>query len=289
MVGQQSAIGNESGLVGVDGHLGGNSSAILQSKIIFAFQQISTSVSYFPPIIGTNTFIRMEFPFKTKICGVTTVDDAIMVASSGADAIGLNFFSAGKRFIEPAVAKIVVDAVRETHPEVVIVGVFVNESVEAILEIVETVRLMTVQLHGDEDSDLVPALKELGDAAGLNFDIIRAIRTSPRSPTVALDLPSVNAEAQKWATAGVDALLIDAATPNEFGGTGKQVDWQGFSKIEADVPVLLAGGLTPDNVAEAISIACPDGVDVASGVEQSPGKKDRDKTFAFVSASGGLG
>ena len=279
MVSQQSAIGNESGLVGVDGHLGGNSSAILQSKIIFAFQQISTSVSYFPPIIGTNTFIRMEFPFKTKICGVTTVDDAIMVASSGADAIGLNFFSAGKRFIKPAVAKIVVDAVRETHPEVVIVGVFVNESVEAILEIVETVRLMTVQLHGDEDSDLVPALKELGDAAGLNFDIIRAIRTSPRSPTVALDLPSVNAEAQKWATAGVDALLID----------GKQVDWQGFSKIEADVPVLLAGGLTPDNVAEAISIACPDGVDVASGVEQSPGKKDRDKTFAFVSASGGLG
>jgi len=192
----------------------------------------------------------MEFPFKTKICGVTNVDDAIMAASSNAEAIGLNFFSAGKRFIRPALAKIVVDAVRETHPEVIIVGVFVNESAEAILDIVKAVRLMTVQLHGDEQPHLVPALKKLADAEGLNFDIIRAIRTSPRSETAALDLSSVNAEAQKWVTAGVDALLIDAATPEEYGGTGKQVDWQGFSKIETSVPVLLAGGLTPDNVAE---------------------------------------
>lgn len=230
----------------------------------------------------------MEFPFKTKICGVTNVDDAIMAASSNAEAIGLNFFSAGKRFIRPALAKIVVDAVRETHPEVIIVGVFVNESAEAILDIVKTVRLMTVQLHGDEQPHLVLALKKLADAEGLNFDIIRAIRTSPRSETAALDLSSVNAEAQKWVTAGVDALLIDAATPEEYGGTGKQVDWQGFSKIETSVPVLLAGGLTPDNVAEAISVARPHGVDVASGVEASPGEKDRDKTFAFVEATGEL-
>lgn len=228
----------------------------------------------------------MEFPFKTKICGVTNVDDAIMVASSGADAIGLNFFSAGKRFIKPAMAKIVADAVHETHPEVVIVGVFVNEPAEAILEIVKMVRLMTVQIHGDETPDLVPALKKLAGVAGLNFDIVRAIRTSPRSEAAALDLSSVAAEAQKWVTAGVDALLIDAATPDEYGGTGKQVDWEGFSNIETSVPVLLAGGLTPDNVAEAISVARPAGVDVASGVESAPGKKDRDKTFAFVEAAG---
>lgn len=230
----------------------------------------------------------MEFPFKTKICGVTTVDDAIMVASSGADAIGLNFFSAGKRFIKPAIAKIIVDAVRETHPEVVIVGVFVNEPAETILEIVKTVRLMTVQLHGDEEPDLVPALKKLAYASGLNFDIVRAIRTSPRSETAALDLVSVTAEAERWVAAGVDALLIDAATPDEYGGTGKQVDWEGFSKIEISVPVLLAGGLTPDNVAEAISVAQPTGVDVASGVESTPGNKDRDKTFAFVEAAEGV-
>ena len=230
----------------------------------------------------------MEFPFKTKICGVTNVDDAVMVASSDADAIGLNFYSAGKRFIEPAIAKIVVDAVRETHPEVVIVGVFVNESAEAILDVVKTVRLMTVQLHGDEEPELVPALKKLGDAEGLNFDIIRAIRTSPRSENEALDLSSVTAEAQKWVDAGVDALLIDAATPEQYGGTGKQVDWQGFSKIEISVPVLLAGGLTPDNVAEAIAVARPHGVDVASGVEHAPGKKNRDKTFAFIDAAGGV-
>ena len=230
----------------------------------------------------------MEFPFKTKICGVTTVDDAVMVASSGAAAIGLNFFSAGKRFIKPAIAEIIVDAVGETHPEVVIVGVFVNESAEAILDIVKTVRLMTVQLHGDEEPDLVPALKKLASAEGLSFDIIRAIRTSPRSVTEALDLSSVTAEAQRWVNAGVDALLIDAATPDEYGGTGKQVDWKGFSKIETSAPVLLAGGLTPDNVAEAISIARPFGVDVASGVEHAPGKKDRDKTFAFIEAVGDI-
>ena len=230
----------------------------------------------------------MEFPFKTKICGVTTVDDAVMVASSGAAAIGLNFFSAGKRFIKPAIAEIIVDAVRETHPEVVIVGVFVNESAEAILDIVKTVRLMTVQLHGDEEPDLVPALRKLASAEDLSFDIIRAIRTSPRSETEALDLSSVTAEAQRWVNAGVDALLIDAATPDEYGGTGKQVDWKGFSKIETSAPVLLAGGLTPDNVAEAISIARPFGVDVASGVEHAPGKKDRDKTFAFIETVGDI-
>ena len=230
----------------------------------------------------------MNFPFKTKICGVTTVDDAIMVASSGADAIGLNFFAKGKRYIEPAIAKIVVDAVHETHSEMVIVGVFVNESADTILDIVKTGRLMTVQLHGDEKPEMVPKLRELGDAAGLSFDIVRAIRTSPRSETEALDLPAVTAEAQKWMGVGVDALLIDAATPDEYGGTGKQVDWQGFSKIEVNVPVFLAGGLTPENVAKAIAVAHPAGVDVASGVETSPGKKNRDKTFAFVEAAGKL-
>ena len=230
----------------------------------------------------------MKFPFKTKICGVTTVDDAIMVASSGAEAIGLNFYSAGKRFIEPALARIVADAVHETHAEMVIVGVFVNDSAEAILEIVKTVRLTTVQLHGDETPDLVSTLKKMGDAAGLNFDIVRAIRTSPRDDSSALDLPSVTTEAQTWVEGGVDALLIDAATPDQYGGTGKQVDWQGFSKIEISVPVLLAGGLTPENVSEAISVAKPAGVDVASGVEHSPGQKDRDKTFAFVEAAGEL-
>jgi phosphoribosylanthranilate isomerase len=227
----------------------------------------------------------MEFPFKTKICGVTTADDAIMVASSGADAIGLNFFAAGKRYIDPARAKIVVDTVIETHSEFVVVGVFVNESAEAILETVKTVGLMTVQLHGDEEPELVPALKKLGKAAGLDFDVIRAIRTAPHSETAALDLAGVTAEAQKWMKAGVDALLIDAATPDEYGGTGKQVDWKGFSEIDVCVPVLLAGGLNPDNVAKAISIACPYGVDVASGVESSPGKKSSDKTFAFVKAA----
>ena len=136
--------------------------------------------------------------------------------------------------------------------------------------------------------DRVPALKNLGNAEGLSFDIIRAIRTSPRSETEALDLSSVTAEAQKWVDAGVDALLIDAAIPEQYGGTGKQVDWQGFSKIEISVPVLLAGGLTPENVAEAISVASPSGVDVASGVEHAPGKKDRDKTFAFIDAAGGV-
>ena len=230
----------------------------------------------------------MEFPFKTKICGVTTVDDAIMVGSSGADAIGLNFFSKGKRFITPANARVVADAVRATHPEIIIVGVFVNESVEAILDIVKTVPLVSVQLHGDEETELVAMLKTMADAEDLKFDIIRALRTSPRSQTAALDLPAVTAETQKWIDAGVDALLIDAATVNEYGGTGKQVDWKGFSEIEASVPILLAGGLTPENVSEAISVASPFGVDVASGVEHSPGVKSRTKTLAFVEAAKGI-
>ncbi len=229
--------------------------------------------------------ITMKFPFHTKICGVTTVDDAIMVAGSGAEAIGLNFYRAGKRFIEPEIAKTIVAAMAATHVDMVSVGVFVNETSADILNIVQTVGLMTVQLHGDESPKIVLELNQRGKSAGLEFDIIRAIRTLPHSAATAMDRDSVNHEVQTWVEAGVAAVLVDAATPGQFGGTGKQVDWHGVAKIQSPVPVLLAGGLTPENVANAVATARPFGVDVASGVEDSPGKKNREKTLAFVAAA----
>jgi phosphoribosylanthranilate isomerase len=194
-----------------------------------------------------------DVTFKIKICGVTNVGDALAAVDAGADAIGLNFYHGSKRCVDVDVARRVVDAIGN---RAACVGVFVNASAGEIQAICHQARLHVVQLHGNESPELIKTL-------GTGYDIIRA----------------------GFAPA---AILVDAAAAGQFGGTGHTVDWRQLENCQTwlkNVPLILAGGLTPANVAEAIRIVRPQAVDVASGVESAPGKKDTAKMRDFVAAA----
>jgi len=206
---------------------------------------------------------------QVKICGITRVDDAIVAAEAGADAIGLNFYKRSERFVEPEIAASIADAVRD---RAAIVGVFVNLATEEIFDIVKQVGLTHVQLHGDEQPAI---LAELKSKLPESFNI-RAVRVSED------DFESAQSEIDQWQTAGVDALLLDAASIGAFGGTGKQLNWAALNQLSISVPWLLAGGLGPNNVAVAIETCKPNGVDVASGVESNARMKDADSIRQFV-------
>ena len=225
----------------------------------------------------------MKHPFKIKICGVTSIEDALIVADSDADAIGLNFYPGSKRLVGLENASDIARRVQEVRADLVLVGVFVNASVEQMLNFGETLGLNAIQLHGDEAPEIVTQLIEEAEKSGLSFDYIRAIRTSPGDSGTPMDRKQIDEEIQQWVDVGVDAILIDAAVPGDFGGTGKQVDWAGFAQLTSSVPKFLAGGLTPDNVDAAIETALPAGVDVASGVEERPRLKDESKMRRFAS------
>ena len=148
------------------------------------------------------------------------------------------------------------------------VGVFVNESADNINAITNQCKLDFVQLHGDE----APELAERVDAK-----VIRAIRVA--------NFETASNEITVWQHAGAIAVLLDAASGRQFGGTGKQLDWQKVTQLTSEIPIVLAGGLNCDNVAQAISVARPAAVDVASGVEKFPGAKDHDQMAAFIASA----
>ena len=212
--------------------------------------------------------------FRIKICGVTNVKDALAAVDSGADAIGLNFYRGSKRCIENDEARRIVAAVGDGTA---VIGVFVNAAVDEIHRISGSTPLRSVQLHGDESPQLLAAIES-------NLQIIRARRLD------ASGTHAIRADIMACQSAGrlPNAVLIDAAKAGQFGGTGHTVDWQLLVNHDAwmcEVPLILAGGLTPANVAEAIGIVRPQAVDVASGVESSPGKKDFAKVRDFVAAA----
>jgi phosphoribosylanthranilate isomerase len=197
-------------------------------------------------------------PVRAKICGVTRVEDALLAARLGADAIGLNLWPRSKRCVSLDVAR---EIARALPPLVVPVGVFVNPSRAEILAAVEGARLGAVQLHGDE----APR-----DARDLPVPVWKALRLAAPLPLAWLD---------EWE--GVQGFVLDAPDPG-YGGSGRTCDWGVAREAAARVPCLLAGGLTPENVADAIRAVRPWGVDVASGVEASPGVKDPGKLAAFL-------
>jgi phosphoribosylanthranilate isomerase len=192
-----------------------------------------------------------------KICGITSVDDAKMCIASGATAIGFNFFRQSKRYIDPAEAKIIADQVRN---EIQIVGLFVNEDVNRVKEIAAHVKLTYCQFHGDEAADEV---NMFGNA-------IKAFRVDDSIRNVHFD---------DYKTS---MFLFDAFDEKEYGGTGKSFNWLIAREANEFGKIIVAGGLDSENVAEAISIAQPWGVDVSSGVEREPGKKDLQKVQSFV-------
>ena len=206
---------------------------------------------------------------QVKICGITTVANAETAGVAKADAIGFNFYAKSKRYVEPETAAKIAQSV---GGEVAFVGVFVNALVDEIISISKTVSLTHVQLHGDEQPEIVARIRE----ALPDVKIVRAVRIMDN------DIDAAQSEINRWQTAGIDLILLDAGSLEAYGGTGEQLDWAKLEKLSFDVPWLLAGGLGPENVAEAIRIAKPMGVDVASGVESAPGLKDAERVNEFT-------
>ena len=196
--------------------------------------------------------------FRIKICGITSKEDAAMAASFGADAIGINFYKGSRRYVPMSEAAPMVAAVRG---KAIPVGVFVNELPEVIEEVCRRLRIEVVQLSGHEP----PAV-----AQRLSFQRIKAVHVRDGSELAA------------YGSYPCEAFLLDAAVKGEFGGTGKALDWGKIGGIRPGKPWILAGGLTAGNVAAAIRASRPDAVDVASGVEIIPGKKDPMKVKVFI-------
>jgi phosphoribosylanthranilate isomerase len=191
-----------------------------------------------------------------KICGLTNEGDAAHAAAAGATALGVVFAPSSPRCVSPDRARDIVEAVPAGVP---VVGVFVNAPLEEIVAVVAHTGIRIVQLHGDEPERYAVALK---------MPLLRAA--------------GVDAALDAWPTA---TLLLDAVSDVERGGTGRLVDWERAAAVARQRRTVLAGGLTPDNVAEAIATVRPFGVDVSSGVEASPGRKDRDKVSRFLEAA----
>ena len=192
-----------------------------------------------------------------KICGITRPEDALWASGLGADALGFNFWRGSRRYLPPRSAAAIIAAL---PPSVLPVGVLVDPSEEELLEAVRVSGVRAVQLHGDEP----PAL-----CAKAPVPVVKAIRIEDRHSLSALRAYAVS------------AFLLDSASPG-YGGSGTSFDWSVAAEIGATVPVWLAGGLTPENVAEAIRRVRPRGVDVASGVESAPGQKDKRLVEAFI-------
>ncbi|NNE08556.1 MAG: phosphoribosylanthranilate isomerase [Gemmatimonadetes bacterium] len=193
-----------------------------------------------------------------KICGLTNEGDVAAAARLRVDLAGF-LFAPSPRRLDPARAAELIAALPEGGPEPV--GVFVNESPERVAEIVAQCGLAWIQLHGEEPP---------GFAHGIPARVIRAARVGPGR-----DWNDIVADP-------ADLVLLDSYVPGEAGGTGKTFAWDAIDPRMADRGFLLAGGLGPDNVAEAIRIARPAGVDVSSGVERAPGRKDHTKMEQFV-------
>lgn len=209
-------------------------------------------------------------PFvRIKICGVTSPADARIVADSGADAVGLNFYPKSPRFLPPHQAATVVRALPAfTAP----VGVFVGAPLRQACAIAYQLGLRCVQMYDDRppEGDPFPFAHlpsfRVRDAAGLDHvrRFVEAATRAGRPPA---------------------AVLIDSLVEGQMGGTGHRAPWDLLAGFDPGVPVVLAGGLTPDNVADAITLVRPWGVDVASGVESAPGLKDPDRVVRFVRAA----
>ncbi|MBI3732976.1 MAG: phosphoribosylanthranilate isomerase [Chloroflexi bacterium] len=210
-----------------------------------------------------------------KICGLTNLDDACLSLEAGADLLGFNFYRPSPRFIAPEVAAAIITTLRQALPHLPFrgVGVFVNEPLDSVRRIQEHCALDLIQLHGDES---VAHSRALGTAT------YKALRSSSHSE---LELQIADWFAATIGESREPIFLLDAAHPLLYGGTGQQADWSLAQTVAVRYPILLAGGLTPANVADAIAAVRPWGVDVASGVERRPGQKDPEKVKQFIQAA----
>ena len=207
-----------------------------------------------------------------KICGITNLEDALVAVEAGADAIGFVFYEKSPRSMTPDAA---LEISRHLSSRIERVGVFVNQNEDVLCDVGDDAALTAIQLHGDNEdpgvADLVVSRRPLKVLVGLS-----------------MHRPNLNGWASTWNSENVFAFLADSGSPAKPGGTGKTFDWQAsmgvLNSLKDLSRLVLAGGLNPANVGEAIQLTKPWGVDVSSGVEASPGKKDPEKVRAFIRA-----
>jgi phosphoribosylanthranilate isomerase len=216
--------------------------------------------------------------FHIKICGVRRVSDVRSAGESGADAIGLNFFEPSVRYVDPTLPSTKELSHSAANAGLLRVGVFVNESPQRIANIVGTVGLCAIQFHGDEQPDVAREVH-----AATKLPVIRAIKL----PSGEISVSTISEQAAGWIQAGCH-LLLDADAGAAQGGSGKTLHWpsvRAWSDANRQVPWTLAGGLTPENVAEAIRTSGATSVDTASGVEEPRGVKSERLIKRFAEES----
>ena len=204
--------------------------------------------------------MNRKFMIKVKVCGTTNFEAALWAVQQGADALGFIFYKKSPRDIAMKEAKEIISAL---PPFVETVGVFVNESADRVNRIAETCKLGVVQLHGDESPSFCKRIKR---------KVVKAIRVQDE------------AWVKNLSAYPVSGFLLDTYEEGKQGGTGKTFDLNLAHRAKKFGPVILAGGMKPSNVGAAVSRVRPYGVDVCSGVEQSPGKKDPEKVRMFIKA-----
>jgi len=207
-----------------------------------------------------------------KICGITNLEDALVAVEAGADALGFVFYEKSPRNIDPETARKIVD---KLPPNIEKVGLFVNEKEQFICKIADEIHLSAVQMHGNDEDPHVA-------------DLVVAQRPLKILAAISMKDPEPEGRAMMWEQENVYAFLVDSGSPTQLGGTGNAFDWKASARslntIRGLGRLVLAGGLTSLNVANAQAITKAWGVDVSSGVESRPGKKDHDKVRAFIRA-----
>lgn len=212
---------------------------------------------------------------RVKICGITNLDDALAAIEAGADLLGFVFYPQSPRYIEPDAAARITEALIDCYTPlpVQLVGVFVDEPVARVREIMAQCHLDLAQLHGSEPPVEVRMLQPFA------YKAIRPRQRGDAEAAVATYAPVMQISDDR------PAFIVDAYHPWRVGGTGQTTDWIAAKVLAWRYPILLAGGLTPENVVAAIEIVEPWGVDVSSGVEVTPGRKDHRRMRAFVEAA----
>lgn len=195
---------------------------------------------------------------KVKICGITSLEDALVAVEAGADALGFVFYEKSPRYQDPESAARIIAGL---PPFVQVVGLFVNAGLDFVNRTADSCRLDIVQLHGEESPAYCQSVQRR---------VMKAFRVRGMESLAAM------------ADYRVAGYLLDAYSPNSYGGTGECFDWECAVLAKGCGPIILAGGLHPDNVATAVSRVAPYAVDVSSGVESSPGRKDPDKVRRFI-------
>jgi phosphoribosylanthranilate isomerase len=201
-----------------------------------------------------------------KICGITNLDDALVAIDAGADMLGFNFYAKSPRYIAPDECRSLCAAISNLKSQVTTVGLFVNAQPSFVAAVLDDCGLDLAQLHGDEPVEFI------GRLWGRAYKGLRGLGQN-------------NPAAYAAVSPGYPSLLVDSYSPTLYGGTGEIGDWSAAGAVAAQFPIILAGGLNPGNIGQAIAQVRPWGVDTASGVESAPGRKDHAKIRAFVAAA----